>query len=179
MKQIVLLALTEKSPRLLRQLTESGQLQSFLEERTDQIDEEIVTSMMEIANHQGAQREPDPLLKAGILRQAQSLATERVLGGELLEFPPDATCAQDQVETVRSSPLSPRAGNEAAFKMAGRELMAISDRLDDLKALDSRAWAAARSKGLPIPEMSDAAKKEVAELEARFSDLCESRRRMI
>ena len=99
---LVRTALQEKNPALYRQLTETGQLESFLVERADQIRDESVTLTMQIANAQGMSKVTDPMKRAGIMRQARSMAHERVYA-EMLEFPPDETSPQRPDETTASA----------------------------------------------------------------------------
>ena len=101
-EKIVLQAMQDRSPSLVRQLKAKGELESFVTERASEILDEIVTSTQEIATKQGAQKENDLIKKAGMLRMAEALATERVLGGEMLEFPQDAIFLSRREETTPS-----------------------------------------------------------------------------
>lgn len=101
-KKTVLAALKEKNPALLQQLTDANQLSSFLEQRTDEINDEIATSTMEIAQKNGREKAKTLEDRAGIIRMAQALATERALG-TMLEFPLDETSPSRLAETSFSA----------------------------------------------------------------------------
>ena len=102
MKKTVLAALKEKNPALLQQLTDANQLSSFLEQRSDEISDEIATSTQEIARKNGRNEAKTLEEKAGIIRMSQSLATERALS-TMLEFPLDETYPSRPDETSLSA----------------------------------------------------------------------------
>ena len=100
-EKLVLAALKEKSPALHRQLAQSGKLQAFVKERSEEIADQRATLTMEIANRNGLQK-ADPMKAVGIMSQADSLATESVLSA-MLEFPQDETSPQRPAETTPSA----------------------------------------------------------------------------
>lgn len=83
-------ALKDKNPALFRDLQMRGGLKDFLAERTQEIQDAIVSRTMEIAKGQGLTEATSPLDKAALLKVAESLASEEVLA-EMLEFPQDET----------------------------------------------------------------------------------------
>ena len=101
MIDLVCKALKDKNPALHKQLADSGKLTEFVSNLAEQINEQIVTLAVEIANKNGMSRKPERSLldKAGILKQAESLATEIVLA-EMLDFPQDEASPQRPDETT-------------------------------------------------------------------------------
>lgn len=101
-KQIILRAMKDRNPSLLRQLKAAGELESFMEERATLILDEIVSQAQVMADHEGYQKEKDPMQKAGIMNMALALAREAVLGSDLLEFPRGETSLSRRDEITPS-----------------------------------------------------------------------------
>lgn len=104
-ENLVRLALKDKAPGLLRELTASGKLGEFLADRADQMREATVTLSMDLAENKGYSKtlETDPMKAVGILKEAKALARERV-HAEMLEFPQDETSQSSPGETMSSAP---------------------------------------------------------------------------
>jgi len=97
---LVRAALKDKNPSLYQELSKAGSLSTFLEERTDEIQDQITSLMMEIRAKGNWESLPLPELAAN-LKMAHAQATEIVLA-EMLEFPQDETYPQSQGETTPS-----------------------------------------------------------------------------
>lgn len=89
MQETVRLALLGKAPALFEALAARGELNQFVRDKADEIDSLIVSRTMEIGARFGSESDSKALTeRAGILKQAQILATEEVLAA-MLEFPQD------------------------------------------------------------------------------------------
>jgi hypothetical protein len=90
MQSQVRAALKEKNPALFQQLTKAGILTAFVQDQAEEINDQIVTLMMQMASKQGCFKPPfmDPLKRVGIMNSADKMAREIVLA-EMLNFPTD------------------------------------------------------------------------------------------
>ena len=95
MEELVLAALKNKAPELLKGLKEDGELNEFVKDRAEEINSLTTSLAHQIAANQGHGKTNDPLEKAGIMNSAIQAAREIVLA-EQLEFPPDETSPQNQ-----------------------------------------------------------------------------------
>lgn len=100
-RNLVLAALKEKAPKLLRELTQSGKLQEFLTKQAEEIDDQIATLTMQIASKRGYSKEKSLPEAAGALKAAERSAAE-IVHHEMLDFPQDGTSPQSQGETSDS-----------------------------------------------------------------------------
>ena len=95
MEELVLAALKNKAPELLKDLKEGGELNEFVKDRAEEINSLTTSLAHQIAEKQGHGKTDDPLEKTGIMNSAIQAAREIVLA-EQLEFPPDETSPQNQ-----------------------------------------------------------------------------------
>ena len=102
MEKTVRLALKDKNPALFKELSATGELTAFAADLAEQINEQIVTLTLEMAEQNGANKAQSFQEKVGILNQARSLATETVLA-EMLDFPQDQTFPQSPDATTLSA----------------------------------------------------------------------------
>ena len=84
---LVKAALKDKNPALYKSLAASGELNQFVTERADEIQDEIATLTMELSA-KARKETSDPMEIAQLLKGYDSIAQETVLA-EMLEFPQD------------------------------------------------------------------------------------------
>ena len=101
METTVLLAMKETAPDLYRQLESQGKLATFLADYAAQIEDQIATLMVELANRQGKNQAATFQESVGIMNTACQQATEIVLS-QMLEFPQEETSLSNPAETLYS-----------------------------------------------------------------------------
>ena len=104
LRNLVLDALKDKNPALHHSLTQQGELNAFLDEKTEEIQDAIHNREREIALAQDYNHllQIDPMKAAGVMKMAGALAREEVLAA-MLEFPPDETSPQRPAATTLSA----------------------------------------------------------------------------
>ena len=88
-ENLVLAALKEKAPALHKELAAAGTLQAFVKERADEINEQIVSMVMQDRLRNKWDRLP-PMELVAAMKGSESLAKE-IVYAEMLEFPPEET----------------------------------------------------------------------------------------